>query len=141
MLICLLGRKSRVRVSQVVIPDIQDYPSEFDQVWQRKIDLLKASQQCENKNQRFGFQISCCGRGSNYHQGQENYESSLFLKSFPGVSLTGFFANGEIGNDYLFENGQEDTNSTNNLTKQENNSNELDFLTFSSVFTIVSIKI
>lgn len=164
LLICLVGRKSVVQVAQVVIPNTMCVES-FDLVWKQKMDLLlKATNPTSDKNenkqrttaiQRFGFQISCCGRGSSFHAGRDNYESSLFLKSFPDVSLTGFFANGEIGSDYFTSQQQhiqklkgEDatmTTTTTTINRHHTRSshlqhNELEFLTYSSVFTIVSIR-
>lgn len=143
LLICLMGRKSQVRVSQVVIPNTSS-ESSFVEVWKQKMDLLKA---CETgpggkksrAGHRFGFQITCCGRGSSYHADRENYESSLFFKSFPDVSLTGFFANGEIGCDYLPPSSAANKSTEKSPSRKQLIHNELEFLTFSSVFTLVSI--
>ncbi|MDJ0660537.1 MAG: FIST C-terminal domain-containing protein [Crocosphaera sp.] len=40
--------------------------------------------------------FSCLGRGQNLYQ-MPNFDSQLFANYFPGVSLGGFFCNGEIG--------------------------------------------
>lgn len=141
----LLGRASHVRVSQVVIPDTTNSSIEFDRVWQQKMSLLLksshfASQERDSKVsccQRFGFVVSCCARGRSYHGKGKNYESSLFVKAFPNVSLTGFFANGEIGRDYLPADSdhQKNSDSVNNSLYLK-----LDTFSFSSVYTLVSIK-
>lgn len=150
LLVGLLGRASHVRVSQVVIPDTTNSSTEFDKVWQQKMSLLLKSSQLASQErdskvtccQRFGFVVSCCGRGSSYHEERKNYESSLFVKAFPNVSLTGFFANGEIGSDYLSasllptdSDQQENSDAVNNSLFLK-----LDTFSFSSVYTLVSIK-
>lgn len=120
-LIGLIGKKSHVNVSQIFIPDQVD----FNQVWKAKSELLKSNQLGDFKSQ-FAFQISCCGRGKNYHNGVENRESSLLANLFPKIPIIGAFVNGELGHDYL-------------PNLQDHNS-DLKTFGFSSVFTIVSIR-
>uniref|UniRef100_A0A832M5B5 FIST C-domain domain-containing protein n=1 Tax=Oscillatoriales cyanobacterium SpSt-402 TaxID=2282168 RepID=A0A832M5B5_9CYAN len=40
--------------------------------------------------------FSCTGRGEGLY-GQSNFDSQLFMEYFPGIPISGFFCNGEIG--------------------------------------------
>ena len=131
MLIGLIGKKSLVKTAQVVIPDTNQDSGEFDKVWKCKIDALGSVGVYEPTRVQFAFQITCCGRGSAYHNGIENHESSLFRKSFPKLPLFGFFSNGELGHDHFSKHQQ---------NKSDDFYERLQTYTFSSIFTIISIN-
>jgi hypothetical protein len=128
-----------IRVAQVVIPDCDDL-SEFDKVANQKLNMLKNTHICMDKVSRsiFALCMMCCGKGKRFHN-QDNHESNLFKKYFPHLKLVGFYANGEIGFDHLPD--YSDLNNNNNKQNFKVNIHELRPLGFTTVFTILSIKI
>lgn len=136
---CLISNQdSGCKVSQIVVrePAVQN----FGQIWNEKINLMKKSGVYSGEEKCMAFQVSCCGRGKDYHR-QENFESNMFLKEFPNVPLVGFFGYGELGVDYLPD---YNTDSGNNFIDNFENK---DFLvenlittSFTSIFTLISFK-
>lgn len=123
-----------VRIAQCIIPDCEK--EDFDKIANEKLLLLqKTGIYSDKKNRTFmALQVTCCGKGKYFHSA-DNYESILFKKYFPNLKLAGFYANGEMGFDYLPNYNTKTCNST------MSNANELKVLGFTTVFTILSIKI
>lgn len=122
-----------VRIAQIVLPSCEK--DEFDQIATEKLTRLQKTGIANDTKNRcvFAYQVTCCGKGKEYHN-ESNYESIMFKKYFPNVRLVGFYANGEMGLDFLPDYTKEEPDLTPNLS-------ELKLLGFTTVFTIVSVKI
>jgi F-box protein 22 len=95
-------------------------------------DKLKQLKSTENKESfSFGIQISCVARGSEFYNDEQNVECSEFRNLFPNTPLIGIFGNGEIGHDYL--------PNSNQTSQQEINTQDL-FLSYSTVFSLISLR-
>ena len=101
-----------VDIAQIVMPDI---PANMIEIaWNEKIDALKRNKEIffetrndNNKNRKMiAFRISCVARGKDYFDGDGNFESSLFNKTFPNTPLVGFFGAGELGLDFVHLNNK-----------------------------------
>ncbi|XP_023240337.1 F-box only protein 22-like [Centruroides sculpturatus] len=57
------------------------------------------------ENNCIAFMFACCGRGCGLYN-KSNVEAEAFHKIFPNVPLFGLFGRGEIGNEYLPQNGK-----------------------------------
>ena len=88
-----------------------------------KLTKLKSNE--DSSKFSFAIQLSCVARGEDFY-GNENVECTQFRNLFPRTPLIGIFGNGEIGHDYL---SNESIQSADDL-----------FLTYSTVFTLISIN-
>lgn len=73
------------------------------------------------------FMVSCIGRGENFYS-SKNVESSMFRKTFPTLTLFGFFGNGEIG-----------INMPGNGEQTKKGASLKCFHTYSSVFSVLAL--
>lgn len=129
---------SKCKVSQIVIRE--PIQQDFDEIWNEKIDLMKKSGIYSNRDKGLAFQVSCCGRGKDYHS-KENFESNMFLKEFPNVPLVGFFGYGEIGVDYLPDyRTDSNKNLIDDLKKKEFLFENILATGFTSIFTLISFQ-
>ncbi|RMZ99865.1 F-box only 22 [Brachionus plicatilis] len=127
------------KVSQIVVREPTQ--QEFSDVWNEKIDLMKKSGVYSNRERCLAFQVSCCGRGKDYHH-QKNFESNLFLKEFPNVPLVGFFGYGEIGVDYLPDyRTDSNKNFIDNVKNREMMFENILATGFTTIFTLISFQI
>jgi len=136
--ISLMTKNSdNVRIAQVMIPKLGiGEKKNAEKIINQKFELLKKTKIYEHKQNRtfLAIQVSCIGKGKKYYV-KENYESALFKKHFPDIKLVGFYSNGELGFDYL--------PNYSNITDSKSNNNQIqrEFLEYTSIFTILSLKI
>jgi F-box protein 22 len=120
--IVLTGDPNHLNIRQVVL---ETHLTKREDI-KNKLKQLKSN---ENKsNLSFGIQVSCVARGSDFYDNEHNVECSEFRNLFPNTPLIGIFGNGEIGHDYVSNEKQFET--TEDL-----------FLTYSSVFSLISINL
>lgn len=120
--IVLTGDDNHLNIRQVVLPNDIDQREEI----QKKLKELKSDQTTSTFS--FGIQVSCVARGLEFYGHQPNVECSEFRNLYPHTPLIGIFGNGEIGHDYLSKETP--------LIEEEDL-----FLTYSSVFSLISIKL
>jgi F-box protein 22 len=90
---------------------------------------LKQLKSIENKSYlSFAIQISCVARGCDFYNDEHSVECSEFRNLFPNTPLIGIFGNGEIGHDYLPNEDQQNPQTNKDL-----------FLTYSTVFSLISL--
>ena len=122
--LALTGASDRVQIRQVVLePDVRTR-----EAVRAKLKQLQSSQH-EQCSLSFAFQVSCVARGSEFYNDEANVECSEFRNLFPRTPLIGIFGNGELGHDYLPD-----------LDPSATTDKDL-FLTYSSVFSLVSIRL
>lgn len=130
--LALTGDRTRVQIRQVVLaPDVRTR-----EAVRAKLKQLKSSHN-ENCSLSFAFQVSCVARGSEFYNDEVNVECSEFRNLFPQTPLIGIFGNGELGHDYLPDGGSSVANEESPTTRTEKDL----FLTYSSVFSLVSIRL
>lgn len=137
--VCLISNEgSGCKVSQIMIREATQ--QNFCQIWDEKINLMKKSGVYSSEEKCLAFQVSCCGRGKDYHH-QENFESNMFLKEFPNVALVGFFGYGEIGVDYLPDYSTDSNkNFIDDIQNREFLFEDIVATGFTSIFTLISFK-
>lgn len=64
-----------------------------------KNDMIKDSKRKIDWDKSLIFIVSCVGRGEYYYRGEQNAETAVVEKVFPGLTTFGFFGLGEIGFD------------------------------------------
>lgn len=136
----LISNSENVQVAQIVLPDTPQ--EKFKSIWEEKSEILKSCGIQTENSSLFGLQVSCCGRGREYHNGAENFESSLMLKLYPKLNLTGFYGYGEFGVDHVpdFKDREGKDFLTKNIESKEFVKEEISFCGFTSIFTIISVK-
>ena len=109
----------------------------------KESELLKQLEKLKLVNmphgRTFAFMFACLGRGQHLYK-KRNVESSVFKKVFPGVPLFGFFANGEIGFNFLpnFTNSEDCSVYTVKDESMEEEYPQYDH-SYSTVFVLVSV--
>jgi F-box protein 22 len=121
--IALTGDKNHLNIRQIVLESHIDKREDI----KNKLKELKSNNE-KKSNLSFGIQVSCVARGSDFYNDEHNVECSEFRNLFPNTPLIGIFGNGEIGHDYLPKEKQFETKK------------DL-FLTYSSVFSLISINL
>ena len=113
-------------IDQFVMTDVKK--SDFEKEWCEKVSKVKKSKFFLESNAdnsmrtQFAIHISCVARGKNYHK-KENFEVDFFKNSFPNIPVVGFFGYGEIG-----------------LIENDESEDEIKYLSYSSIFTLISLK-
>ena len=117
--IVLTGDENHLNIRQIVL---ESHLQTIEQI-NSKLTKLKSNE--DSSKFSFAIQLSCVARGEDFY-GNENVECTQFRNLFPRTPLIGIFGNGEIGHDYL---SNESIQSADDL-----------FLTYSTVFTLISIN-
>ena len=124
--------KDDVRIAQVVVPSCE--LDEFNEIANDKLTKLQQTGIYNDKSDRsiFALQVTCCGKGMDFHS-SENYETIMFRKYFPNIKIIGFYANGEIGFDFLPDYTQSEPDLIADVDK-------IKTLGLTTIFTIVSVR-
>ena len=128
--IVLTGDPNHLNIRQVVLPNDLHQREDI----QKKLKELKSDQTASTFS--FGIQVSCVARGSTFYGNRPNVECSEFRNLYPQTPLIGIFGNGEIGHDYL----PKETSLEQNQSLRKEEEEDL-FLTYSSVFSLISINL
>jgi len=125
--IVLTGDPNHLNIRQVVLENHIDKREDI----KTKLKQLKSNE--KKSSLSFGIQVSCVARGSDFYNDEHNVECSEFRNLFPNTPLIGIFGNGEIGHDYLPKENQ--------VSEKQFETTENLFLTYSSVFSLISINL
>ena len=125
--IVLTGDRNHLNIRQAVLESHVDKREDI----KNKLNQLKSNE--KKSTLSFGIQVSCVARGSDFYNDEQNVECSEFRKLFPQTPLIGIFGNGEVGHEYLPKENQ-------TSPQQSQTAGDL-FLTYSSVFSLISINI
>lgn len=76
------------------------------------VEHIAKIKNCNLPNERsMCFMFTCLGRGTMWYMGDEDVESSIINKMFPGCPVIGFFGRGETGLNFLPTFSQQDSRS------------------------------